>query len=119
MVGYYRVTEYIKLFGTKRIVELPDSACGEYIVYERRMPKFHVCIFRELSVSDAKVGELIERGVGIDKILKEINDNRSVKLTIEDYPWILIEKKSEIKELDLKPLPMDWVEEVYRKHLLS
>ncbi len=51
----YRINKYLTLNGKIQEVILPDSAYGEWIIYENNEPKYHVNIFNYESKSDCLV----------------------------------------------------------------
>ena len=99
------------LCGLKPIVEL-GGAYGEWIVFENKIPKYHIHCFDDKWESNKIVNHLLDHKIAMDSIIQKISKNRKVKLTMEDYPFLSIEWSSKIVELDLQPLPLEWVKEI-------
>lgn len=109
----YRITTFKTLTGNLELIDLGDQAYGEWIIYEDRIPKFHVCCFRENSRSDSMINDLIEsKDWTIEKILDRINEINKSKLTFGKRPKIEIEKSSELRELELESMPLEWIEQI-------
>ena len=107
----YRITTFKTLAGNLDFVDLGDHAYGEWVIYENKIPKFHVDCFRENSRSDSMIKELIEsHDWTIEKIIDRINVLEGRKLGFGKRPLIEIEDSSELRELDLGPLPVEWIE---------
>ena len=108
----YRLTKFLTPFGLKPIVEL-GGAYGECIVYENKLPKDHISCFDDKWESNKLIHDLIANKVeSWDSIIQKINKNRKLKLTVEGYPSLIIEWSSKLVELDLQPLPLEWVKEI-------
>ena len=109
----YRITTFKTLTGKLDFIDLGDHAYGEWVIYESKIPKFHVDCFRENSRSDSLINELIKNhGWTIERILNRINVMEGRKLEFVKRPLIEIEDSSELRELQLGPLPLEWIEKI-------
>ncbi|RZA02699.1 MAG: hypothetical protein EOP47_05825 [Sphingobacteriaceae bacterium] len=109
----YRVVTYYSLKGLVNFVDLSDFAYGEWIIYDNRIPKYYVNIFNKESVSDSIILSLIESKVEtVQSLIEKINKKENTKLSLGNKPTIEIIKKTELVNLDLKPLPERWVKNI-------
>jgi len=105
----YRVTSFLTLSGIRRIVELSDMTYGEWIIYEGRIPKYHIASF-DGSKSSKKIDALLDsKKETLDTILTKINKATGQSLCERNSPFIRIKLSSELVELDLKPIPLEWL----------
>ncbi|POY37969.1 hypothetical protein C3K47_05445 [Solitalea longa] len=108
----YRQVTYLTFCGFRKIIELPDSAYGEWIIYHNNTPKFYISCFSQ-NESDIVIKNLLDKSSEtIESIIKRINHNLGIKLSFGNNPLIHIEVQTEIIELDLIPLPIDWIIEL-------
>ena len=113
----YRVSTYLTLSGKKELVELPDGAYGEWIVYQNQLPTYHIRCFDKQSESGKIIAELLSTGEeSIESILEKMNTRRGIKLSLEGVPEPRIELKSELKELALKDFPRNWLKDLKNKN---
>ncbi len=106
----YKLTTYKTLTGNKEILELTEDAYGQWIIYQKKKPMFHINCFDFENESNQVLNSLLlVKQQPIHKILKDINKTKDTDLSIEKAPLIEIEVSSEIKELKLEPLPLEWV----------
>jgi len=109
----YRVSTYVTFTGTTDFVDLGDMCYGEWIIYNGDIPKFHIAIFRENSKSDTLIKNLIEKEkLNIEFIIQRLNKSMNLDLRFGKRPWVEIIKSSELKELDLVPIPVSWIEKI-------
>lgn len=106
----YLKKTYRTISGTSDFIDIGNHGYGEWIVYESLVPKFHINCFRENSESDSIIKTLIENeNQTIENILTLINKNLRKKLTLGKRPIIALETKRELIELELNPIPTEWL----------
>ena len=70
----YRIDTYKTLIGTIDYLDLGIFTYGEWVIYEKGKPKYHISCFKENSKSDLMVKSLIEsENLSIESIIKCIN----------------------------------------------
>lgn len=106
----YKLTKYKTLTGNKEILELTEDAYGQWIIYQNKQPMFHVNCFDFNTESNQILnGMLLTQQKPIDEVLSMINKRNRTNLSIEKAPFLEIKVDSRIKELNLEPLPVEWV----------
>ena len=106
----YKATRYKTLIGEKEILEITENPYGQWIIYENRKPKFHVNCFDFKNESNQILnGMLLAQQKPISKVLEIINRKNRINLSIEKAPLLEIKVDSTFKELDLGPLPLEWL----------
>lgn len=106
----YKLTKYKTLTGNKEILELTEDAYGQWIIYQNKQPMFHINCFDFKTESNQILnGMLLAQRKTIKEVLGIINKRNRTNLTIEKAPFLEIKVDSTIKELDLEPLPLEWV----------
>lgn len=106
----YKLTTYRTFVGNKQIVELTDNAYGQWIIYQNKKPMFHIDCFDFENESNQILNRLLlAQQKTIQEVLNTINKKNDVKLSIEKAPLLEIKVNSKIKELNLEPLPLEWV----------
>ena len=115
-MGVYSIQTYYGLFGKRRIVELPSSTYGEWIIYEENKPKFHINTFRSNSTSDRCLRELLETDdLSIEQILLKINLTNTKNYSLGTKPKFFFRKTIESKDINLEPLPTYYLLEFVEK----
>ncbi len=110
----YRVITFCTFRGLVEYIDLGDSTYGEWIIYDKLVPKYHVSVFNKESDSDSLLRTLIEEnGETIMTILHKINYHQRTKLSLGNKPFIRLTKKSAIVNLNLMPLPELWLKNIY------
>lgn len=106
----YKLTTYRTLTGTKDVLEIPKKKTGQWIIYQNDEPTYLVDCFDFKKESNLIMNNLIlsERKT-IDEVIKRIKKKNKVKLSLARPPIFEIEVKSEEKELELAPLPEEWI----------
>ena len=106
----YKLTRYKTLTGNKEIVELIKKTYGQWIIYQNKIPKFHVDCF-DLKTESNQIlnGMLLAQQKPMSRVLEMINRKNNTNLSIEKAPLLEIKIESKIKELNLKPLPVEWL----------
>ena len=113
----YRIRTYKTLTGKRDFVDLGGQSYGEWVVYEKEIPKFHISCFSENSKSDLIIKELIESSKWtIEAIIDRINESYETALTLDNRPVIKFQIASELRDLDLTPLPTKWMEKIKTTH---
>ncbi|NCD72197.1 hypothetical protein [Mucilaginibacter agri] len=108
----YLQLSFYTLIGVKKIIDLGDFSWGEWIVYDNRIPKYHINLHTELS-SDMMINSIINKKENtIEGIIRNINIRYGTKLSLKTRPLIELVKKEELIELDLGPLPEQWVKNI-------
>jgi len=107
----YRIDTYKTLSKTIEYIDLGDSVYGEWIIYEKKIPKYHISCFGENSQSDLIIKNLIEtRKLTIESIINNINQKFNKKLELGKRPFFSIKTKSELVELELNPIPIELID---------
>ncbi|MEQ6122674.1 hypothetical protein AAON49_00570 [Pseudotenacibaculum sp. MALMAid0570] len=106
----YKLTRYKTLTGNKEILELTEDAYGQWIIYQNKKPRFHVNCFDFENESNQILNNLLlAKQKSMKEILKIINKERKTNLSIEKAPVLEVKVSSTIKELNLEPLPLEWI----------
>ena len=106
----YKLTTYKTLTGNKQILELTEDAYGQWIIYQNKQPMFHVNCFDFESESNQILNSLLlSQQKSIADVIDSINRKNDIKLSIEKAPFLEIKVDSTLKELNLEPLPIEWV----------
>ena len=106
----YKLTKYKTLTGTKEILELPKRKRTEAIVYQNDTPAFHVDCFDLQTESNVVMNSLVlGQKRSIAEVIKEIGRKNNVNLSVREAPIFAIEKSSELKDIELPPLPENWL----------
>lgn len=106
----YKLTTYRTLTGSKEVLEPRKKNAGQWIIYQNEEPTYFVDCFDFKEESNLMLNNLIlsERNT-IDDVLKRIKKKKKIKLSLQKPPIVEIEIKSEVKELNLQPLPEEWL----------
>lgn len=106
----YKLTKYKTLTGNKEILELTEDAYGQWIIYQNKIPMFHINCFDFKNESNQILnGMLLSQQKSINEVLSMINKRNRTNLSIEKAPFLEIKVDSKIEELNLEPLPLEWV----------
>ena len=106
----YKLTTYKTFLGSKQILELTEDAYGQWIIYQNRQPMYHINCFDFENESNQILNSLLlSQQKTIQEVLSSINEKNNTKLSIEKAPFIEIKVSSKIKELELEPFPLEWV----------
>ena len=85
---------------------------GQWIIYDNEIPKYHVNIFDKGPSSEVLLNLLETKNETIESAISKINKKENTKLSLGYRPTIEVIKKSELVNLDLKPLPENWVSNI-------
>jgi hypothetical protein len=111
----YREVSYYTLSGIRKFIDLGDQSYGEWIVCENNVPKYHIIAFQGNGESNALIANLISaKNESIETIMEKISKNQHIKLSFQGRPYFEFVKKSELVELDLVPLPCEWVKQLIK-----
>ena len=106
----YKLTKYKTLTGNKEILELTENAYGQWIIYQNKKPMYHINCFDFKTESNQVLNSLLlAQQKSIGEVLNSINKKNKTKLSIEKAPLLEIKVDSQIKEYNLEPLPLEWV----------
>ena len=106
----YKITTYQSLIGKKEIVELVGETYGQWIIYDHKKPTYHVDCFNFDYESNQILNHLLlNQQKSIEEVVKRINKEKNTKLSIKKPMFYEIETSYKLKELDLEPLPLEWV----------
>ena len=106
----YKLTSYKTLTGKKEILEFIENAYGQWIIYQNKKPKFHInCFDFDNESNQILNGWLLAKQKSIHEVLGMINRKNKTNLTIEKASFLEVKVDSEIKEMSLDPLPLEWV----------
>ena len=104
---------YYTLTGIRKFINIVDFSYGEWIIYDNKIPKYHIVVFENEGPSNALINELLRsKKETVESILGKINKSRNTKLSLGNRPFCEFVKKSEHIELDLIPLPYEWVKQL-------
>jgi len=106
----YKLTKYKSIIGSKEILELSDNSYGQWIVYQNKSPKFHInCFDFKCESNQALNSLLLSKQKSIEEILESINKKENIRLSIERPNFFEVKVESEVKEIQLDSLPLEWV----------
>ena len=75
----YKLTKYRTLTGKKEILELTEDAYGQWIVYQNKIPKYHINCFDFENESNQILNSLLlKKQQSIDEVLETINKKNSI-----------------------------------------
>ncbi|MFY7669454.1 hypothetical protein ACOSP6_00065 [Tenacibaculum sp. MEBiC06402] len=107
----YRTNKYLTLKGKIEELSLPDSAYGEWIIYDNNKPKFHVNISNYESKSDCLISLILtENKSEFKNILNDINKRFNRNLTLPSKTFFGIKLNSKLRESDLDTLPFKYID---------
>lgn len=106
----FKLTTYRTLVGTKDVLEIPKKKSGQWIIYQNNKPKYFVDCFDFKEESNLIMNNLIlsEKNT-IDDVIKRIKKKKNINLSLAKPPIFEIKVKSEVRELELAPLPEEWI----------
>jgi hypothetical protein len=103
---------YKTISGIKKIIEIPLKKSTQYLIYQDKIPKFYVDLY-DLSIeSNAMMNSLVLCArKPMEAVLKVINKRNNINLSVAKISKLSfkIKKTSKKIELDLKPLPEEWL----------
>lgn len=106
----YKLTTYKTLTGTKKILELQKRKRTEAIIYENDTPSYFVDCFDLQTESNVIMNSLVlGQKRSIANVVKEIAQKNKVNIAVKEAPLFAIEKSFELKNIELPPLPENWL----------
>lgn len=106
----YQLITYRTLTGTKEIIKPSEKRSAQWVVYSDNKPMYHIDCYDLKTESNVILNSLILANQSpVEDVLKHINKKHNLKLSVKRAPLIEIKIKSEIKDLDLRPLPIEWL----------
>lgn len=106
----YRLTTYRTLIGTKDVLEIPKRKSVQWIIYQNNKPSYFVDCFDFKKESNLILNQwILSKGKTIDEVIKYIKKKRNIHLSLAKPPLFEIKIKTEEKELELAPLPKEWI----------
>ncbi|WP_159949904.1 hypothetical protein [Polaribacter septentrionalilitoris] len=105
-------TTYRTLFGTKKIIEIPNKKNTQWVIYQDNEPKYYTDFYDLEIESNAMMNSLVlctKRS--IHEVLELINKRHGIYLSIPKISRLGYKKKikSEKIELTLAPIPEKWL----------
>jgi hypothetical protein len=106
----YNLTTYRTLTGTKEVLEIPKRKSGQWIIYQNNEPTYFVDCFDFKKESNLIMNNLIlSERKSIDEVIKSIKKKKKIKLSVAKPPMFEIQLKTQERELELAPLPEEWI----------
>lgn len=110
MAEYLQLSLYT-LKGIRKVIDLDDFSY-EWIVYDGGVPTYLVDLQTE-NEPDMIINSLFNKGIEtIESIISKINIKQKTKLHLANMPLFRFIKKEEYIELELPPLPVDWLKNI-------
>ncbi len=106
----FKLTTYKTLKGTKEILQLKKKKSTEAIVYKDNTPSYFVDCFDLKTESNVLMNSLVLcKQRNINDVILEIGKKNNVNLSVKEAPFFSIEKSTVDTEMELPPLPEDWL----------
>lgn len=106
----FKLTTYKTLTGKKQILETKTNKSTEAVVYENNQPAYLVDCFDLQTESNVQMNYLVLcQQRSMKNVIEEIGEKNNVNLTVKEAPLFSIKKSSEDKDIELPPLPIEWV----------
>ncbi|KAB1158870.1 hypothetical protein F7018_07125 [Tenacibaculum aiptasiae] len=106
----FKLITYKTIRGTKKILELKNYKATEAIIYKDGSPCFYVDCFDLRTESNVILNSMVLcRQQKLKEVIKEIGRINKVNISVQKVPFFSIKTKIEFKELDLPPLPKEWL----------
>lgn len=106
----YKLTTYKTLTGQRQILELPKKKNSKAIIYKDDQPSFYVDCFDLQTESNVIMNSLVLcQQQSMQSVIKQIADKHKINLSIKKAPTFAIEIRNEIKDIELPPLPEEWL----------
>jgi hypothetical protein len=105
-------TTYRTFSGTKEVLEIPQKKSTQWIVCQDKKPKYFVDFYDLQEESNSMMNSLVlctERSIG--EVLTLINKKNNINLSTPKISrlGLSIKLKSEVKDIDLLPIPEKWL----------
>ena len=106
----FKLTTYKTLTGEKQILETNSQKSTEAVIYENNQPAYLVDCFDLQTESNVQMNYLVLcQQRSMKNVIEEIGEKNNVNLTVKQAPLFSIKKSSEVKDMELPPLPLEWV----------
>jgi hypothetical protein len=106
----FKLTTYKTLKGEKQILETKSKKRTEAVIYENNQPAYLVDCFDLQTESNVQMNYLVLcQQRSMKSVIEEIGEKNNVNLTVKEAPLFAIKKSTEDKEIQLPPLPLEWV----------
>ena len=106
----FKLTTYKTLTGNVEILETVKKKNTEAIIYKNNQPAYFVDCFDLQTEANVLMNSLVlcqKRSMNV--VINDISKKNDVNLTIKKTPLFAVKSTSIIKELDLPPLPEEWL----------
>ena len=106
----FKLTTYSTLLGSKKIIETIKKKSTQAIIYKDDKPAFFVDCFDLQTESNVLMNSLVlcSKRHMVD-VINDISKKNNVNLQIKTAPTLSRRKATELIELDLPPLPEEWL----------
>lgn len=106
----FKLTTYKTLTGEKQILETSSQKSTEAVVYQDDQPAYWVDCFDLQTESNVQMNYLVLcQQRSMKEVINEIGEKNQVNLTVKKAPLFSISKSSVEKDVELPPLPVEWV----------
>jgi len=106
----FKLTKYRTLTGSVEILETKKKKNTEAIIYKDNKPAFFVDCFDLQTEANVLMNSLVLcQKRSMTGVIDYISKKNNVNLSIKKAPLISLGSSSEVKELDLPPLPEEWL----------
>lgn len=104
---------YKTLLGTKKVIKIPNRKPSQWIIYKDNEPKYYVDLYDLSNESNSMMNSLVLCAKRtMQEVLKMINKKHNINLSTQNISLSRFSKKidSKVIELDLEPLPEEWLD---------
>lgn len=106
----FKLTTYKTLTGKKEILETSQQKNTQAVVYQNDQPSFWVDCFDLQTESNVQMNYLVLcQKRSMKEVIKEIAKRNNVNLNIPEAPLLSVKTVSIDKDVELPPLPLDWL----------
>jgi len=104
------LTTYQTLTGKKEIVELLEDKNWQAVIYKDEEPSFYVDCYDLQTEANVIMNTLVLcQNKSMSSVIARIAKNKGVNISVKVAPRLSVKGDSEIIELDLPPLPEEWL----------
>ena len=108
----FSATTYRTLSGTKKIIEVPQKKATQWVIYKDDKPTYFVDLYDLQTESNAMMNSLVLCAKrSMEEVLERINKKNNINLFLPRISRLgfKIKVRSELIELNLKPIPEEWL----------
>ena len=106
----FNLTTYKTLTGKKEIIEVKRERSSQAVIYKDDEPTYFVdCYDLHTEVNVLMNSLVLCQKKCIKSVVKNIGEKNNVNIYIKNTPLFTIGSTSETIELDLPPLPEEWL----------